>query len=279
MAAKLEGAPGAEASFVETLPPALASGEPRLLCYSVELVNRKGRSAGMSNTAVVAAGQAPAAVKGLSAAMRKDGVLLNWTPRPEAQATVIRLKRKLIGAVNPPAKSGQSLLTPPAEPVEEFLVVPAGSKPGEAIDRDVRFGETYEYQAQSVAELIQGGKKVELAGPLSAPVRIAAEDKFPPAVPIGLAAVATPGENGAAPGIDLSWQPDAEADLAGYLVYRRLADGGWQRISPTQPVPTPGYHDSDVQPGQTYWYAVSAISQQGYESARSAETQETVPEP
>ena len=82
----------------------------------------------------------------------------------------------------------------------------------------------------------------------------------------------------------LSWQPDTEADLAGYIVYRRElaatgAGGAWQRISPTQPVVGPAYHDTNVQPGHAYAYAVSAIDQEGHESARSAEAQETVPGP
>jgi hypothetical protein len=34
-----------------------------------------------------------------------------------------------------------------------------------------------------------------------------------------------------------------------------------------------------VQPGHTYMYAVSAVDQQGHESARSAEAEETVPGP
>ena len=42
-------APGAKGSFDETLPPALASGAPRALSYFVELKNRNGRSAGLSN--------------------------------------------------------------------------------------------------------------------------------------------------------------------------------------------------------------------------------------
>ena len=67
------------------------------------------------------------------------------------------------------------------------------------------------------------GETLELAGPFSSAVRIAAVNVFPPGVPKGLAAVATAGEKGAGPAIDLNWQPDTEADLAGYFVYRREA--------------------------------------------------------
>jgi len=277
-AASLQFAPVADAAFTDTLPDALASGEPSTLSYFVELPNDKGRSAGLSNEASTLAGQAPAAVDGLSAEMRKDGVLLKWTPEQGAnESTVIRLERKLLTPGKKKPQRGP--LTAPAEPLERTLLVPPGSQRGEAIDRDIHFGESYEYRVQRVAELTVNGHKLELAGPLSAPVRIDAEHLFPPDVPSGLAAVAAAGGNGAGPAIDLSWQPDTGADLAGYIVYRREGDGGWQRISPAQPVVGPGYRDPQVQPNHTYVYAVSAIDQEGHESARSAEAQETVPGP
>ncbi len=87
------------------------------------------------------------------------------------------------------------------------------------------------------------------------------------------------GENGGEAAIDLSWAPDSEADVAGYVVYRRESVGAWERISPAEPVVGPAFHDAHVQPGQTYRYAVSAVDEGGHESARSAETQETVPNP
>lgn len=281
-AASLQFAPGAEAAFTETLPYALASGEPRPLSYFVELLNDKVRSAGLSNEASTLAGEAPQAVNGLSAEMRKDGVLLKWTPDAEASASivvpaVIRLDRKLLTPAK--TKPQQGSLAAPAEPLERTLLVASGAQRCEAVDKDIRFGQSYEYRVQRVAELTVNGRKLELAGPLTAPVRIDAEHLFPPDVPGGLAAVATAGENGAGPAIDLSWQPDTEADLAGYIIYRREGDGGWQRISPAQPVVGPGYPDAHVQPGHTYVYAVSAIDQEGHESAHSAEAQETVPGP
>ena len=153
---------------------------------------------------------------------------------------------------------------------------------GRVLDKTIHFGQTYEYRAQRVARVEVEGEPVELAGPLSAPIRVEAIDTFPPAIPTGLAAVATAGDlNAAAPAnassIDLSWLPVTEADLAGYALYRRERDGEWQRISPALPVVGPAFHDPDVKPGHTYRYAVTAIDQGGHESARSVEAAETVP--
>jgi fibronectin type 3 domain-containing protein len=130
-----------------------------------------------------------------------------------------------------------------------------------------------------VARVTLEGKTLELAGELSAPVRVEALDIFPPETPTSLAAVATAGENGATPTIDLSWQPVTDADLAGYAVYRREGEAVWQRISPPQPLTPPAFHDTQVQPGHSYRYAVSAVDQGGHESVRSAEAVETVPNP
>jgi hypothetical protein len=276
--ANLQLAPGGDGAFTEALPAALATGAPRPLTYFVELVNHRGRSAGLSNGAAVLAGEAPGPLTGLTAEERKDGILLRWTPAEgEPAQEVVRLERRLISP--PAAKPAQGLLAPPAEPAERSLMVEAGAQQGRALDKEIRFGKSYEYRAQRVARVTVDGRSLELAGELSLPARVEALDMFPPSAPAGLAAVATAGGNGAEMAIDLSWQPDTEADLAGYIVYRRGETGEWQRISPAEPVVGPAFHDPHVEAGHSYSYAVSAIGQNGHESARSAEAQEIVPGP
>lgn len=268
--------PGSDGTYSETLPPALASGAPRALDYFVELKNHGGRSAGVSNTATVLAGEAPEPIANLSAEVRKSGIVLHWTPDAAAQQPV-RLERKLLSPQT--TKRKQDILSPLPEAQQQNLLVENGLSAGRALDKNIRFGQTYEYRAQRVARIASNGRTLELAGEWSAPVRVEARDIFPPAVPSGLAAVATGPENGAAAAIDLSWQPDSDSDLAGYAVYRREAGAEWRRISPAQPVVGPAFHDAPVQAGHTYFYAVTAIGQSGHESARSAEAQETVPQP
>jgi hypothetical protein len=254
-----------------------------VLDYSVELVNRNSRSAGLSNPGEVLAGEAPSAIENLTAEMSKDGVLLRWAPAPtESPSIVIRLDRTRISP--PTNKSDQSPLPQSAEPAEQTLLVEPADHSERALDSSIRFGETYVYRAQRIARVTVRGSILELASPLSPPLRIDAVNVFPPSAPKGLAAVATAGENGSGPAIDLSWLPGAEANLAGYIVYRRevgtsSAASAWQRISPAQPVVGPGYHDPNVQPGHTYAYCVTAIDQQGHESARSAEASDTLPGP
>jgi hypothetical protein len=284
-ASGLSFAPDAKATFTETLPAALASGSPRPLTYFVQPLSPRGRSAGPSNAAHVLAGEAPAAVTGLSAHLRKQGAVLEWTAgSSDGQSdTVVRLHRRLLtpqpagSAAKPSSKQG--LLAPDKEPLEQTLLVDSPGEPGRAIDKTIRFGETYEYRAQRVARVVVDGQPVELAGPLSAPIRVEAIDTFPPPIPTGLAAVATAADSTTGASIDLSWLPVTEADLAGYAVYRREGNADWQRISPPQPVIGPAFHDAQVQPGHTYRYAVTAIDQAGHESARSVETEETVPNP
>jgi hypothetical protein len=310
--------PGADGIFAETLPAALAAGAPRKLTYFVELKNKKGRSAGLSNDAVILAGQAPSAVVGLAAEVRRQGVVLHWVANAgsgdTAASTVIRLHRKLMTPVPAKPQGQTGLLAPEPEPVERSLVVDAPDQTPRAIDKDIRPGQIYEYRAQRVLRVTvagqaqagkpeqaksgqtaagqtQGGsaqasqtdqaRTVELAGPLSDAIRVDAADIFPPEVPTGLAAVATQAGTEASPqlSIDLSWKANTDSDLAGYVVYRREGDGPWQRISPAEPVVGPGFHDANVHPGQTYHYAVSALDQTGHESGRSAEAQETAPQP
>ncbi len=270
----LSVAPGKPGNYTEALPGSLTSGEARPVSYVVELLNKKGRSAGLSNAATVLAGHAPRLVEGLKAEMHKQGVVLSWTADGETAA--VRLERKLL---TPPAtKTKQGPLAPAPEAISGTLLVEEGAAQGRAMDTTVRLGERYEYRAQRVSRVDVEGKTLELAGELSAPIDVEAKDVFPLEAPTGLAAVATAGENGGAPAIDLSWQADLDSGLTGYVVYRREDDGEWQRISPATPAIAPAFHDAGVEAGHTYRYAVSAVDKNGRESARSAETQETVPQ-
>jgi len=266
-------APGAAGSYIDTLPVSLTAGVPRPMSYFVELRNRKGRSAGLSNAAVVLAGSAPAQIEGLKAETRKRGVVLSWNA--DGGNAAVRLERKLL---TPAPKTEHGPLAPVPEADRQNLFVEVGGDPGHAIDKTARFGESYEYRAQRVARVEVSGKTLELDGGFSTPVVVDVKDVFPPSVPTGVVAVATAGESGGAATIDLSWQPDVDPDVAGYVVYRREGGGEWQRVSAGAPIVEPAFHDPQVQAEHTYQYAVSAVDKSGHESARSAEAQETVPQ-
>jgi hypothetical protein len=265
-------APAAAGSFTYDLPPPLTAGTARPVNFYVKLRNPKGKSAGLSNAAVVPGGQAPSPVTGLAAEVRRQGIVLRWNGVDPQEA--VRLKRTLLDP--PPTKPAEGPLTAPVEPLTLDLLVDADG--GLAIDKEIRFGRSYEYRAQRISRITAEGKIVEFDGEFSAPIRVFAQDVFPPSVPAGLAVVATGATGGAPASIDLSWLPDTETDVAGYRIYRREG-AEWRRVSGDQPAVGPAYHDIDVQPGHTYVYAVTAVDSRGNESARSAEASDTVPNP
>jgi len=275
--------PALEADFTEALPASLTAGNPRQLLYLVELRNKSGRSAGHSNPAIVPAGAVPPPISQLTAEVRTNGVVLHWSG--DEPLTAVRLHRRLLTAPAAKKKDDSKIMPTPSEPVLQNLLIDpptsAAHEGNQALDSSVHFGQTYEYTAQRIQPVTLDGKPLELAGQLSAPIRVEVIDTFPPAVPTGLAAVLVPEEKT----IDLSWQPDTEEDLAGYIVYRAgetensNAAANWTRISGPQPIPSPAFRDTHIEPGHTWRYAVSAIDLTGHESRRSIEAQESVPNP
>lgn len=254
-------APEAAAEFTDVLPAPLVSGLPRELVYTVELENHAGRTAGPSNPAVSAAGQAPPQIENLQARAQANGILLSWTPL--GGEWTVRMQRVL----QQPASAKK-------QPNPQQTLAFTGKDQGQVLDEDAALDHVYTYTLQRVRQVDVAGHIVELASAPSAPVTINAKDIFPPPVPAGLQAVADTETHA----IDLSWQPDTTADLAGYLVYRREAgaSGPPVRIS-AKLDPAPSFQDTQALPGRTYLYSVSAIDQDGNESTRSAEVQESLP--
>jgi fibronectin type 3 domain-containing protein len=128
------------------------------------------------------------------------------------------------------------------------------------VDGNIDYGKTYEYTVQSIEKSGDNYAESEASKSFS----FKPEDKFPPAVPIGLTAVA------GSRNIELTWERNTEKDLAAYRVYRdgmKIADG----------LTAPSYSDKDVKPGTKYSYQVSAVDGAGNESMLSAPMEAAIP--
>jgi fibronectin type 3 domain-containing protein len=87
-------------------------------------------------------------------------------------------------------------------------------------------------------------------------------DTVPPNPPVGLEV----GDGGGF--AKITWTPNAEIDLAGYRVYRSAyEDGSYRKASPSLLL-CPWFYD-DVTPGGVTFYKVTAVDDNGNESAYS----------
>ncbi len=132
-------------------------------------------------------------------------------------------------------------------------------------DSNTEYGKHYAYIVQRV---VKPAEHQEAESDPSDTAEITPEDEFPPAVPTGLRA--TPAPNS----IELSWDRNAEPDLAGYRLYRSIDGGAFERVAEVSQIPA--WSDQKVEHGRMYRYAVTAFDQAGNESARSAVVEATL---
>ena len=190
-------------------------------------------------------------------------------------ASVVKIDTKSAKQLSPgPAGKEPALVRLRASPEAEgdSLFRPDA---GGMIDPGARRGESFVYTAQRVRQVVLDGRMLELRSAVSAPVTVVMRDKFPPQAPSGVEATAS--WVAGAPGVDLSWRPNTEDDLAGYLVYRVDVDSGAGNVRVTPaPFLQPAFHDVAVAAGHTYWYTVTAIDAAGNQSQPSAPAEEKV---
>jgi hypothetical protein len=234
------------------------------ITYAVEVLNRDGRSAGLSNRVQVAAVPTLPPPLDFHAELTSAGTMLTWTSAGEdSTATAVRHRYRIYRREEAAGKD----------------VIAAESPTGDAgplrvLDSSFEWEKTYLYRITTVSVVSGPGGEVLVEGDDTPPVKVVAHDTFPPAVPAGLQAVYS-GE-GQKPFIDLLWAPVTDADLDGYNVYRHEADGTQMKVN-SELVKSPSYRDSAVASGKTYFYSVSAMDVRANESARSEETSEAVP--
>jgi len=252
-------------TFTDTLPSTVEAQNPTSdVTYSVELLNRDRRGAGLSNRVHVPAAPTYPPPEHPAAELTGDGVVLSWISAGEtAIVPGVQHHYRIYRRDESTGKDAIAGEVSAAEP-----------GPVRFVDSSFEWEKTYLYRITAVSIVSRPTGSVQVEGEDSPTLRVVAHDVFPPAVPTGLQAVAS-GE-GQKPFIDLIWAPVTSADLAGYNVYRREANGAVVNLN-SELVKSPAYRDAAVAAGTTYVYSVSAVDVRGNESAKSEEASETVP--
>jgi len=209
---------------------------------AVRAIGANGKESAWSNTVVLPVVAPPQIPSALRAEATAGGVRLEWLG-PGSRFRVLRRE-------------------PGSEKFDPVATVTAH----DWVDPLSEFGKTYTYLVQALVD-IGDGKEAE--SELTAPVAITPLDTFPPAVPAGLRAAASPNS------IELAWDRNSESDLAGYRIYRAEGSGGFNKIAEGSQIPN--YSDRAIEHGKSYRYAVSAVDQAGNESARSEPVEVSVP--
>jgi len=132
---------------------------------------------------------------------------------------------------------------------------------GQFNDPRALLGKTYSYEIQARGEKALGRR--------SEAKTVTIEDRFPPAAPTGLNVVAGAGT------LEISWNPNPEADVLGYIVQRAAGDGAFSVVANL--LDAPAFTDRDVQRGTRYRYKVSALDLRKNQSVLSQEVEIIVP--
>ena len=206
----------------------------KTVVIAVEVLNERGRTSGWSNQVTLAVIAPLAPPGGLKAEGVSEGVRLTW----QGAASGYRIYRRVDSGAN-------------AEMVGE-------SADRSYTDKSTEYGKAYRYSVETFR--VEGD--IHAASDRTAEVEIMPVDIWPPPVPSGLAAIASPGR------IELAWERNVAPDLAGYNIYRAEGEGPFRKIGEARQGPS--YSDSTVMAGKTYRYAVSAFDQIPNESEKSA---------
>lgn len=212
-------------------PTEIAMATHPVRIYAIRGIARNGRAGPPSARVQVPLGPVPSAPSAVVAQNLESGVGLAWLP---ALASV--------GAKVPAYNVYRA--DAPDEPLNKTsLEAPAYEQPAASLGREICFR----------VRTVDRTGAVPLESAPSEPACVTPSDVFPPAPPVGLAAVSTPGA------VQLIWDASTERDLAGYLVLRAEApDETLQPLTPA-PIRDTVYRDASVKPGARYTYAIVAV--------------------
>jgi hypothetical protein len=248
------------------------------LVYIVRTRLSKKRASADSNAALVRVFAVAEKIAVLQAKVTESAVVLTWTAPtrtstgdPLATISEYRMYR---GELDPASQELAAKDLDQANWKSPLVLLGPSSTP-EYRDTAFEFGKVYLYSVRSVAEV--DGQALESSG--SSPAVVTPRDTFPPQVPSGVVAAVVGEANSAAMELDLSWAINAEADLAGYRVYRSEQENEQGQLCTAELLLSPAYRDTSVLTSHRYWYRVTAVDRSGNESVPSAPVAADVVQP
>jgi hypothetical protein len=216
--------PAAAAAAIAAVP-ALPNYPARL--YAVRGVTKSGRPGPPSTRVELPLVEPPIAPPVPTATSTETAIVLTWSPPTSAAPIAYNVYK--VGS---------------ADPINPAPVTEAKYERG-----GVTFGTEECFTLRAVEKV----STVNLESPPSQPVCLTPRDTFPPAAPKGFSIVAGPGT------MNLGWDANTEADLAGYVVLRGEAPGDTLQPLTPAPISATSYEDKTVKPGVRYVYAIVAV--------------------
>jgi predicted small lipoprotein YifL len=257
---------------VEPAPRPLlgAPPTPPLRTYVAVGIAKRGRKGPLSKRIGVPLVAPPPAPSGAAIDYNEKAITVTWTPpvlarEPREDGAPPERKPVLAShpiGVDPKYEVAYNVYETTPDGEKRLTKSPVAA--ARFTDDRVTWGAERCYVVRTVE--VFGGVPIESDAPPAACVKLV--DKFPPAAPKELHAVAGEGS------INLIWEPNEEKDLAGYIVLRGVAPG--ERLEPLTPKPIPDARFTDqVAAGTRYVYAVLAIDKAGNMGPLSNRVEET----
>ena len=233
--------PGAATSAPVAPPPAYPSR-----IYAVRGVTKSGRPGPPSTRVELPLISPPAQPAAPTATATETSIVLSWTAPP----------------ATPPGIAYNIYKGGSADPINGAPVAEAKYE---------RAGVTFGTEECFTLRAVQKLGTISLESNSSPQVCLTPRDTFPPTAPKGLSIVAGTGT------MNLGWDANKEADLAGYVILRGEAPGDTLQPLTPAPITATSYEDKTVKPGVRYVYVVVAVDNATppNRSAPSARVEET----
>lgn len=247
-------------TYTDTLELA---GEPTRLRYAVRYVNASGQRAAFSNFLSIEPAARIARPPVLqNATITEAAVTLSWQP-PSANidgSTPVNLLGYNVYRLD------ESQTESAQTPVNSALL--SGTQ---YADKTFRFGAAYRYIVRSVSLGTEGAQVESLN---SNSISVAPRDTFRPSPPSDISVAAAPGR------LSIFFRANPEPDIAGYNIYRSTdpnqPKANWTKLNQALLTRTT-YLDERVEPGQRYYYYLTAVDVTGNVSEASEVFSEAAP--